>query len=263
MLQVKKVNESNREHVIDCLRLDVVRHVFAYYDIQHEPKHTTVYAAFDNGSLKGYILIYTALQFPSVILECENDVAERLVEYAPENRFIMHVSPDLLPVVKRKIPKAKCYVENWMLVKKGKASFFRSKLVHKLRTRDDASQLSTLLSSREDRSRRTTDEYSTLISKQPTYGAFVDGELASYAGSFIQLPQIWMIGGVYTHPKHRSKGYATLATSAVTEEALKNAETAALFVRSDNYSAIRVYQKIGYNKIGEKLWVDVGTGIKP
>ena len=72
-----------------------------------------------------------------------------------------------------------------------------------------------------------------------------------------------MIGGVYTHPKHRNMGYATLAASAVTEEALKNAETAALFVRSDNCSAIRVYEKFGYKKIGEKLWVDAGTGMKP
>jgi hypothetical protein len=72
-----------------------------------------------------------------------------------------------------------------------------------------------------------------------------------------------MIGGVYTHPNHRNKGYATLATSTVTEEALKHAETAALFVRSDNLPAIRVYEKIGYKKIGEKLWVDMGTGLKP
>jgi predicted GNAT family acetyltransferase len=72
-----------------------------------------------------------------------------------------------------------------------------------------------------------------------------------------------MIGGVYTHPEHRNKGYSTLATSAVTEEALENAEAAALFVRSDNYPAIRAYEKIGYKKIGEKLWVDVGTGLMP
>jgi len=68
---------------------------------------------------------------------------------------------------------------------------------------------------------------------------------------------------VYTDPNQRNRGYATLATSAITEEALKNAEAAALFARSDNYSAVRVYEKIGYRKIGEKMWVDVGTGLKP
>ena len=97
----------------------------------------------------------------------------------------------------------------------------------------------------------------------PMYGTFVENELVSYAGSFIQLPQIWMIGGVYTAPDHRNKGYASLATSAVTKEALRKAEKAALFVRSDNLPAISVYEKIGYRKIGEKMWIDVGTGMKP
>lgn len=263
MLQIEKVKENNKQRVINSLKSDVIRHVFAFYDIQHEPDCTTMYVAFENGSLKGYVLIYTALEFPSVILECESDVAEELIAYVPENLFVMHVSPNLLPIIERKFPRAKCYVEDWMLVESDDAAFFRSKLVCRLRTEDDGSKLAMLLSSRKDRTTGTVKKYVELISKQPIYGVFLNGELVSYAGSFIQLPQVWMIGGVYTHPKHRSEGYATLATSAVTEEALKNAEAAALFVRSDNYSAIKVYEKLGYKKIGEKLWVDAGTGMKP
>jgi len=264
MFEVKKVDENIKQCIIDSLRADVIKHVFAFYDIQHEPEHTTTYAAYENGNLKGYILIYTALEFPSVILECENeDAAEKLIEYAPENRFIIHTPPNLLPVIKSKFPNAKHYVEDWMLVKKGQANFFKSKLVRKLCTEDDASRLFMLLSSREDRATGTKKRYVDMIRKTPIYGISVNTELVSYAGSFLQLPQVWMIGGVYTHPNHRNKGYATLATSAVTEEALKQAEAAALFVRSDNYSAIKVYEKIGYKKIGEKVWVDVGTGLKP
>ncbi len=71
----------------------------------------------------------------------------------------------------------------------------------------------------------------------------MDEELVSYAGSLLQLPQVWTIGGVYTHLDHKNEGYATLTTSAVTEEALKNAEAAALFVRPDNRPAIRAYEK--------------------
>jgi RimJ/RimL family protein N-acetyltransferase len=262
MFKVEKVDENNKQRIIDFLKLDVIRHVFAFYDIQCEPQRTTMYAAFENCNLKGYVLIYTGLDFPSAVLECENDIAEKLIEYAPKNHFIMHVPPNLMPFVKGKFPDAKNYVEDWMLVKKGQANFFGSEHVHRLCSEDDASRLAILLSSREDRPKRTK-KYMDWISKTPVYGVSVDSELVSYAGSFIQLPQVWMIGGVVTHPSHRNKGYATLATSAVTEEALKYAETAALFVRSDNYSAIRVYEKIGYKKIGEKLWVDVGTGLKP
>ncbi|MEM3696875.1 MAG: GNAT family N-acetyltransferase [Candidatus Bathyarchaeia archaeon] len=185
------------------------------------------------------------------------------MKYAPENHFILHASPENLPIIKGKLGDAKTYVENWMLVKRGQANFFRSNMVRKLSSEVDAQKLFTLLSSREDRRAGTVESSLELIRKMPTYGVFIKGELVSYASSFLQLPEVWMIGGVYTHPNHRNKGYATLATSAVTKEALKNADSAALFVRSDNYPAIKVYEKIGYQKIGEKLWVDVGTGLKP
>ena len=262
MITVEKVVDKNKQRIVDSLRSDVIKHVFAFYDIQYEPEHTTMYAAFENQNLKGYTLTYTALDFPSVILECKKGIAEKLIEYAPENHFIMHAPPNLLPLVKGKFPHAKHYVEDWMLAKKGQTKFFKSKHVHKLSSKDDASRLGVLLSSREDRPKRTK-KYLNWISKTPTYGLSLDSELVSYAGSFLQLPQVWMIGGVYTHPNYRNNGYATLVTSTVTEEALEHAEAAALFVRSDNYSAIRVYEKIGYKKIGEKLWVDVGTGLRP
>ena len=245
------------------LKVRCIRHVFAFYDIQHEPKHTTVYGAFEDGDLKGYILIYTALEFPSIVMDCKGETAEKLIKYAPKTRFIMHAPPTLLPAIKRSFPDAKHYVENWMLVKRGQANLFRSKFVRRLQSNKDASELAMLLSAQKDRPRGIAKKYIDWIGKMPVYGVFVNDELVSYAGSFLQLPEVWMIGGVYTDPNDRGKGYATLATSAVTEEALRNAETAALFVRSDNYSAIKVYEKIGYRKIGEKLWVDVGTGLRP
>ena len=80
MIVVEKVVENNKQRVIDSLRSDVIKHVFAFYDIQYEPEHTTTYATFENRNLKGYILIYMALDFPSVVLECENDIAEKLIE---------------------------------------------------------------------------------------------------------------------------------------------------------------------------------------
>jgi ribosomal protein S18 acetylase RimI-like enzyme len=263
MLMVMKVDESNKLRVIDALKLDVVRHAFAFYDLQHDPEHTTVYAAFDNEKLKGYILTYSALDWISVILECDEDLAEKLLTYAPENHFIMHTSPNLLSTIKNKFPIAKHYVEDWMIVDKGEAKLFKSGYVRKLSTKEDGSKLAELLSTREDRPTGTENKYHDWIGRMPMYGVFVNDKLVSYAGSFIQTPQIWLIGGVYTNPEHRNKGYATLATSAITEEALRNTEMAALFVRADNYPAIKAYERIGYKRIGLKLWVDVGTGLKP
>ncbi len=204
MFKIEKVDENNRQRVIDSLKLDVIKHVFAFYDVQHDPEHTTMYAAFEDEGLKGYILIYTALQFPSIVLECEGDAAEKLIGYSFKDRFIMHAPPSLLPAIKRRFPQAKHYVEDWMIVRKGEANFFRSEIVHRLRSEDDASKLATLLSSREDRPRGAVNRYIDQISRMPVYGVFVNDEMVSYAGSFIQLPQVWMIGGVYTHPNHRN-----------------------------------------------------------
>ncbi len=263
MIEVKEINKKSRSQVIGSIRSDVITHVFAFYDIQYDPEHTTMHAAFKDDKLEGYVLTYTATDVPSVILECPEDIAAMLLEKAPTNNFIMHMPPHLLAVVHGKYPNEKHYFENWMLVKKGEAKYFGSDSVRKLEGKEDASRLAALLSSRKDRPKRMLKRYTDWISKMPLYGVFLGDELVSYAGSFIQLPQVWMIGGVYTAPKHRSKGYATLATSAVTKQALKNADAAALFARSDNHAAIKVYERIGYKKIGEKVWVDVGTGLRP
>lgn len=257
-----KVDETNRQSIVDSLRSDIIRHVFAFYDIQFDLEHTTMHVAFDNHALKGYILTYKALTPPSVVLDATSKAAEKLITYAPENEFVLHTRPNLLPIVERRHPEAKCYIENWMLARKGEASFLKSKMMRKLSV-VDAVRLAELLSSQTNQQRREAKESEEWVRKNPTYGVFPDERLVSYASSFLQLPQVWMIGGVYTHPEFRNKGYATLATSAVTEEALNSAENAALFVGSDNHPAIRVYQKIGYKKIGERVWVDVGTGKAP
>ena len=263
MLKIEKINKDNKQRVIASIRSDVIRHVFAFYDIQHEPEKTIMHAAFENNKLRGYILTYTASDFLSVDIESEKDIVEKLIVYAPENHFIIHTTPNLLSIIERKFPDAKSYIEKWMLVKKGEANLFKSANVRRLSTEDDASKFHLLLSTRKERPTGTVSRFMEMITRMPVYGVFIDDELVSYAGSFIQLPQVWMIGGVYTNPSYRGRGYATIATSAVTEEALKNAEAAALFVRSDNYPAIKAYEKIGYKKIGEKLWVDVDTGLMP
>ena len=263
-MRIVEVNEENKPFVLDFLRKDVIRHVFAFYDIQYRPEHTTMYVALDNkGSIKAYILTYTALRFPSVILEGTAEAVEKLLRYAPETSMVIHAEPHLLETVKKAFPQAKVYVEKWMLVRKGEAKFFVSPFVRRLKV-EDAPKLLQLLLTRADRVPDSEERYAEWIRNMPVYGVFVnDDELVSYATSFLQLPQVWMIGGVYTHPKHRGKGYATYAVSAITGHALSSAESAALFVRSDNYPALRVYEKIGYRNIGEKLWIDVDTGLKP
>jgi RimJ/RimL family protein N-acetyltransferase len=263
MLREEEITERNKNHLIKFLKQDMIRHIFAYYDLQHEPQFTATHAIFQNSVVRGYILTYTRTDVQSVVLEADTEAAGHLIRHSPEGNFIIHTPPNLLDTVRQKFPKAKAYVEDWMLVKKKQARLYESENVRRLDTQDDASQLARLLSTRSDRPQRNAEKYAEWLQRMKIYGVFVNSDLVSYAGSFLQTPQVWMIGGVYTDPEKRNRGYSTLAVSAVTREALKSAEAAALFVRSDNSPAVRVYEKIGYSKIGEKLWIDVGTGLRP
>lgn len=172
----------------------------------------------------------------------------------------LHAPPNLFSVV-RNWRSADNYFQSLMLVKQGKTKALVSDIVGKLKTAEWKTQLARLLHMRKESSERTVRKYEKWLVKMKIYGVFVEGRLIGYAASPIQTPKAWVIEGVFTHPEFRNNGYSTFANSALTEEALRNSESATLFVRSDNLPAIRVYKKIGYRKIGEMLYVDVGTSL--
>ncbi|RLG78687.1 MAG: hypothetical protein DRO40_13640 [Thermoprotei archaeon] len=94
-----------------------------------------------------------------------------------------------------------------------------------------------------------------IISKWRYYGLFINGRLVSIACRYIALPDVWIIGDVFTHPDFRGKGYAKIVTSAITRDAVASGAKALLHVREDNIQAIRVYKRLGYEVIRRRLWV--------
>lgn len=262
MYSVLEVNDNNKEFVISWLKNDVIRNAFAIYDLQYEQYFTKMYIALDeNGRIDGYMLVYTKLRYPSVILEGNHKTAKILLEKLQIKRMIMPDIPqDHAKIVKEIFPNAKFYVEDRMLIKRNQLrSIGRCCLAKRLKV-DDVYQLIILM---EDVTEQSVAMYTNIIQEFAVYGVFIDEKVVSSARAFVQLPEVWIIGGVYTRPEHRNKGLATQVTYALTKEVLERANSASLFVRSDNYPAIRVYTKIGYEKIEERIWVDIGTGIKP
>ena len=80
------------------------------------------------------------------------------------------------------------------------------------------------------------------------YGIREGGRLIAAAGTHVISAEARLaaVGNVMTHPDYRSRGYAKLTTSAVTQELLRTCEQVVLNVRSDNPPAIAVYQALGY-----------------
>ncbi|MBI1886128.1 MAG: GNAT family N-acetyltransferase [Chloroflexi bacterium] len=80
------------------------------------------------------------------------------------------------------------------------------------------------------------------------YGVIVDGRLVSIAGTHVVSPSqgIAVLGNVFTHPRYRGQGLATVVTSAVTAHLLRGCSDVLLTVEATNTPAVRVYEKLGY-----------------
>lgn len=260
MYRIMKVDEANRNFVISRLRENVIKNAFAIYDLLYELDFTEFYVALRGESyIDGYLLIYKRLKYPSIILEGNTKTAELLLRKIDMKQFIMsNISCELGEIVKKFFANAKFYIVDCMMIKRSELCPIDECTARKLEPKD-ASQLVLLRGESTEKIR----DWSEILNRLTYYGVFVDDKLVSIAGALIELPEIWVIGGVYTHPDFRNMGFATQATYGVTKEALEKVEAVILFVRSDNYPAIKVYEKIGYRKIDERLWVDVGTGLKP
>jgi RimJ/RimL family protein N-acetyltransferase len=82
-------------------------------------------------------------------------------------------------------------------------------------------------------------------------GVVVDGKLVSIAGTHVvsRYEGVAVVGNVYTHPRYRGRGYATVATSAVSEVLLEFCDTIVLTVDPLNTPAVRAYKQLGYVEV--------------
>jgi len=83
------------------------------------------------------------------------------------------------------------------------------------------------------------------------YGVREAGEVVAIAGAHVVTPRegVGCLGNIYTRRDRRGRGLSTRVTSAVTAQLLgMKLQTIALNVREDNGPAIRVYERLGFQR---------------
>lgn len=80
------------------------------------------------------------------------------------------------------------------------------------------------------------------------YGVYADGRLVSIAGTHVvsAAEGVAVVGNVFTHPRYRGRGLATIATSAATGDLLQRCPLVVLTVETENHPAIAIYKRLGY-----------------
>jgi len=247
--------------IIEYLRGDATRNLFAIYDLLKERENTTISLAIEGDGIVGYLLRYSGLSYPTAIIRGLRPAVARLLEEVRGQKMVLFLDPDALDMTETKLNATSVIPEDLMVVRTDGARLPTRNLARRLGSGDAASILALYSDYRP--TRENSERYARWAERHVVYGVFRKGVLASVAGTWAEADDGWVIGGVYTSPSHRGSGFATMATSAVTEQALRNARQSTLFVVSSNEPAIHIYEKLGYRRVGERLWVDLGTGIKP
>lgn len=88
-----------------------------------------------------------------------------------------------------------------------------------------------------------------ILQSNACWALLVDGIPVALSGFSARLPQTVQVGPVWTPPAHRNKGYARLLLALTLQQAKTRGVEQATLV-TDTPAAIRVYQSLGFEKIG-------------
>ncbi|MBK5093651.1 MAG: GNAT family N-acetyltransferase [Actinobacteria bacterium] len=78
-----------------------------------------------------------------------------------------------------------------------------------------------------------------------------DGEVVSKAEATVTEGTGANVGGVYTEPDFRGRGFATACVGDLCRQLLEQVDLVAISVERENPASLRLYQKIGFKKIDD------------
>ncbi|MHA2254311.1 MAG: GNAT family N-acetyltransferase [Candidatus Kariarchaeaceae archaeon] len=125
----------------------------------------------------------------------------------------------------------------------------------------DGDQSPTLMKEVTDFYEYKDEDLSKTFRERPHVILKVDNEIVAGARCNEYSPQIAIIGGVMTLINHRKRGYGTITCRVLISFLVKRCELVALETDESNFPAMKIYEKIGFKKIGTSIFLDDKTGI--
>lgn len=240
---------------------DPVTYVYLFYDIMYYPEFTEAYLNVVGNDVVGFILIYSGFR-GHVAIHVFGTV-ENAVNHIPlDSNIIMHVNaePKIVEyVINNLLRSGQVETRRFLTMVCDRYSFrgfnLGSDYVIRRLTINDVEQFIDVKKSQGVEITRAEAIMRLLSPHWHYYGAFLNGELVSMAGTYLKLPEVWVVGDVYTLPQYRGRGLAKAVTSAVTSDALRSGAMTMLHVFEDNEPAIRAYRRLGYRTTQILTWV--------
>jgi GNAT superfamily N-acetyltransferase len=98
---------------------------------------------------------------------------------------------------------------------------------------------------------------------EPIFGVVEDDRLVAVARIQASTPAAWIIGGVFTLPDQRGRGFGREATRAAVAAAVAAGARPALFVKEENAPARRIYERLGFVARERRAMIDASDPAGP
>jgi len=222
---------------------DIFHYFFFAYDWKHNRKQTEILLAIEQKQIIGMMLVY---RDRIVQLRGSDQAVKTLFHELDLDEVELQISKKHSPLVLEKYDPTFTTDLMLMTLHNGEEN---PQIRHPI-VRLDASYAEEMASmlregSPEIWSEVTSQQIVEEMDDQTWIGTKVKDELVSLC-SFRVTEWMGHVGRVATHTKYRNRGYATSTMSYAIKNIMQNHSDAIIFVRTDNPSAIHVYQKVGF-----------------
>ncbi|BDR91204.1 GNAT family N-acetyltransferase [Vulcanisaeta souniana] len=255
----RELNRNILSLVRRAYLMDPVRYVYLYYDIVYYPEFTEAYLNVTNNDIVGYLLIFRGLRYTAI----------HIIGNAPLNAFNEIPLSNHLMIHAETEPKHVNHLIN-KLSSKGTISLsrdltmicwsnsFREFIINDgvVIRRLSINDIREFLRVKSIQGTRISKAEALIRLSSPHwhyYGLFMNSELVAIAGTYLKLPEVWVVGDVFTIPNYRNRGFAKAVVSAITKDVINSSAVAMLHVDEDNTPAIRVYKRLGYIAVQEMI----------
>lgn len=234
-----------------CLRRSPELHVYSLGDLDDFFwPHTTWYAE-DNVEPEAIALVYAGFTTPTLLGLSERPAAmksllESILHLLPIE-FYAHLSPGLERIFAETHELDPHGAHHKMaLLDPSKAQDFDCSEVVQLKKND----LQDILELYADAYPQCWFDERMLETEQ-YFGIREKGKLVSVAGVHVysETYGVAALGNIATHPSHRGKGYATLATARLCQSMMLRVEHIGLNLKIGNEQALSLYRKLGFDVV--------------
>lgn len=246
--------------MIQYFESDEPRNVLDLWNLENEDRRYKLLVCRINGEVKAHLGTYDTPEAIYSSLGGETTSAEALIDFIPR-KTILTTTRELGDLIGRRLKFDASYPNDIMMVRRGEEKLTDPGRAVRLSIDNDI-QYSEFGSSFKIKN-VSMEWIREQLATATIFGVYVDHALVSVASLVGRLPSVSEIMAVETKPEFRGRGFGSIAVSAAVREGLKQSITCSLFVRQDNSSALAIYKKIGFNKVGELLWIDLGSGLVP